>query len=239
MSNYGNTYKNLSEEVYSPVDFKKSSVKSPLYTSSAKDPEIEDLKNKYGINSTRNIDKYSDSYRKFDHIKKVSEEISDLRATYNPGSKTKTQNLDKYDKWDKYDNDDFINKNTLSRAASKQDDKKPTLELRHTVYSKKTGSSGYDYSQPSSSDAPSFNPYRKNSNQEDYKYDIKVQSPKDKSPLRDVQKDKETERKEPKIDFDKINEKLKNNAAMIDELRRLKEERKMRYENKLPKSENR
>ena len=72
MSSYQNGYKNISEEVYSPVDFKKSAVKSPLYTSSAKDPEIEDLKNKYGINSTRNIDKYSDSYNKFDHVKKVS-----------------------------------------------------------------------------------------------------------------------------------------------------------------------
>ena len=93
--------KNYESETYSPVDFKKSTAKVGYYSSSTKDPEIEDLKERYGVKSYRNKDKYSDSYNNFGEIRKVPEEISNLRATFNAGSKqTKSPNFDRFDKED-------------------------------------------------------------------------------------------------------------------------------------------
>ena len=98
MSYTGNS-KNLDVGSYSPVDFKKSPLKVGYYNSSTKDPEIEDLKEKYGIKSYRNREKYGDSYNDFQQIRKVPDEISNLRATFNAGSKSsRPQNFDRFDR---------------------------------------------------------------------------------------------------------------------------------------------
>ena len=69
MSYYDNS-KNLETNTYSPVDFKKNNSKVGYYSSATKDPEIEDLKKKYGVKSYKNIDKYPDSFGNLE-IRKV------------------------------------------------------------------------------------------------------------------------------------------------------------------------